>query len=153
MSELILAGQTYSVGKLNALQQGNLARRLAPLVPHLAPVLIKMHADTVAQNKEVDTDVVAGLMGSFGPFANALSAMPDADFESLVALCMTAVQRKQDTGWAAVWSASGRTFMFVDIDLGVMLPLVIAVVRENLGNFIRGLLSDLIAVAAPTSTP
>lgn len=55
---------------------------------------------------------------------------------------MQAVQRKQEHGWTAIWSASQRVPMFQDIDLSVMLPLTLRVIVGSLGPFIQGLLTS-----------
>ena len=66
--------------------------------------------------------------------------MKDEDAEYVLDTCMQAVQRKQEHGWANIWSASQRVPMFQDIDLAVM-PLL-RVITENLGPFIQGLLTS-----------
>ena len=78
-------------------------------------------------------------MADVQPLADGLAAMKDEDAEYVLDTCMQAVQRKQEHGWANIWSASQRVPMFQDIDLAVMLPLALRDHREP-GPLFKGCL-------------
>lgn len=135
--EIELNGAKYSIGKLSAMQQFHVSRRIAPILPTLIPIFLQMQKS----GKGLGEDL-GGLAEILQPFADGIAAMKDEDAEYVIGVCMAVVQRKQDHGWANVWSVSQKLAMFQDIDLGVMLPLVVRVITENLGPFINGLLTS-----------
>lgn len=150
MVDIELNGNTYRIGKLSALLQGQLARRITPLVPKAVPAiraLNDMHQRAKASGVTVSVDDILDAAGSLAPLADALADMKDEAFEQVVALCMSVVQRQQGTSWAAV-SRNG-VMMFTDIEFDTMLPLVVQAVKLNLGNFIRGLVSQGLASQNP----
>ncbi|KVH04111.1 hypothetical protein WS84_17350 [Burkholderia anthina] len=44
-TELKLNGVRYAIGKLNAMQQFHVSRRIAPIIPPMIPVLMKFYAE------------------------------------------------------------------------------------------------------------
>lgn len=142
--EIDLAGNRYSLGRLTAMQQFHVSRRIAPIVPTLIPVFLRVRAS----GKPLDKDL-EGLAAALQPLADGLAALRDEDAEYVFGICLGVVQRKQPTGWAKVWS--GKETMFEDMDLSVTLPLVVQVITANLGPFIQGLLTS--QQSGPAETP
>ncbi|GAA7770988.1 hypothetical protein RN01_29850 [Cupriavidus sp. SHE] len=142
--EIELGGVQYSIGRLTAKQQFHVSRRIAPVIPPLIPVFLKL-AKTVGGAAGA-VDALSKDLDGFGqvlqPFADALAAMNDADADYVMDNCLTAVQRQQPTGWARVVSLEQKTLMFQDMDMSVILPLVVQVIVANLGPFIQGLLTS-----------
>ncbi|MDE2403048.1 MAG: hypothetical protein KGL90_15435 [Burkholderiales bacterium] len=133
--ETELNGQTYRIGKLDAFKQFHVSRKVAPLIPKLVPAFVAL-----SSGKDAFGDM-SKLAEVLAPFADAMADMPDEAAEYVVGTCLSVVQRRQGQSWAPVWSAQGKTIMFDDIDLSTTLPLVVQVIRENLGSFISGLLT------------
>ncbi|WP_011298553.1 phage tail assembly chaperone [Cupriavidus necator] len=133
--EIELASNRYSIGRLNAMQQFHVSRRIAPIIPALIPVYMRMQASGKPLTEDLD-----GLATALQPLADGLAALKDDDAEYVIGTCLSVVQRQQATGWARVWS--GKESMFDDMDLSVTLPLVIQVISANLGPFINGLLTS-----------
>lgn len=153
MSEFDLGADTYRIGKLNAFQQFHLSRKVAPVIPTLIPVFLKLKEsakelsaavaagsvdDAVGKPLSGDLEGLAALMQ---PFADGIADMPDEAAEFILSTCLGAVQRKQGTSWFPVWNASQNICMFDDLDLGVMLKLSVRVITESLGPFLRGMLT------------
>lgn len=153
MSEFDLGADTYRIGKLNAFQQFHLSRKVAPIIPTLIPVFLKLKgsakelaaavaagagSDAVGKPLSGDLEGLAALMQ---PFADGIADMPDEAAEFILSTCLGAVQRKQGTAWFQVWNASQNVCMFDDLDLGVMLKLSVRVITESLGPFLRGMLT------------
>ncbi len=150
MVEFEQNGQVYRAGKLDAFKQLHLSRRLAPLIPKLVPAFIKLQTLTQAKGADGaprDLTQIADVVTVLGPFADALAELTDEATEQIVRLCLGVVQRQQGNSWAALMNPQG-VLMFSDLEFGDMLPIMIRVIRENLGNFIAGLLPPL-PVAAP----
>ncbi|MCM2571480.1 hypothetical protein NAT65_10350 [Achromobacter xylosoxidans] len=135
--ELDLNGHRYSIGKLSAKQQFHVSRRIAPIVPTLIPVFVRL-----AAGERGITEDPGGMADVLQPLADGLAAMKDEDADYVLDTCMQAVQRRQEHGWTAIWSAGQRVPMFQDIDLSVMLPLALRVIVGSLGPFIQGLLTS-----------
>lgn len=136
MTELELQGITYRVGKLDAFKQLHVSRRIAPIIPPLIPVFMEIAAG--GTNPFEDSE---NLAESLQPFTDALANMKDSEAEYVIGTCLSVVQRKNGQGWANVWNVQGNCSMFDDMDMSVMLPLVIQVVKDNLGSFMNGLLT------------
>jgi hypothetical protein len=128
-TEITVNEQTYRIGKLSALGQFHVSRRLAPV---LAAVGISLQSLT--QGMKAD---LSDFTTTLGPVADVMSKMSDEETNYIIFTCLNVVGRKDDNRYAPV-SQSG-TIMYQDIDMPVMLRLVIAVLRENLGNFLQGL--------------
>lgn len=153
MSDFELGADTYRIGKLNAFQQFHLSRKVAPVIPTLIPVFLKLQgsardqAVAAAAGESPGTGAtplsgdLEGLAALMQPFADGIAGMPDEVAEFILGTCLGAVQRKQGTAWFPVWSASQNVCMFDDLDLGVMLKLSVRVITESLGPFLRGMLT------------
>lgn len=135
--ELEVAGKAYSIGKMSAMKQFHVSRRIAPLIPKLIPLFTRVKSSGGAISADLD-----GMAEVLQPFADALAEMNDADAEYVMGACMAAVQRKNEYGWTAAWNEQAKGPMFDDIDLGVMLPLTVRCIVANLGPFIQGLLTS-----------
>lgn len=133
--EIELNGQTYRIGKLNAMTQFHVSRRIAPLIPTLVPVFVQLSKEGLA-----------GDLGRFGealgPFAEGISEMDDAASEYVLSNCLSVVHRQNGQGWAPIWSKAHNACMFEDIDLSVMLNLAVRVIQDSLAPFIKGLLTS-----------
>ncbi|KAA8563205.1 hypothetical protein FX985_03273 [Pseudomonas extremaustralis] len=153
MSEFDLGADTYRIGKLNAFQQFHLSRKVAPVIPTLIPVFLKLKgsakelaaavaagAENDAAGKPLSGDL-EGLASLMQPFADGIANMPDETAEFILCTCLGVVQRKQGDTWFPVWNASKNVCMFDDLDLGVMLKLSVRVITESLGPFLRGMLT------------
>ncbi|KVV49728.1 hypothetical protein WK90_01530 [Burkholderia cepacia] len=176
-TEVQLNSVRYAIGKLSAMQQFHVSRRIAPIIPPMIPVLMKFYAEleqadvareqaranaalaaltsgeeaapVVDQPRELLT-LVDAIAPVLQPFADALAGLKDEDAEYVFGTCLSVVERWQGAGWAKVWNIAHKTSMFDDIGIDVMLPLVVRVVVANLGPFIAGLLTS--QASSPTVT-
>lgn len=134
MTEFELNGQTYRMGKLNAFAQFHVSRRIAPIIPTLVPVFMKLSKDGSL------TDDLGSLAEVLGPFADGIAAMTDEASEYVIGNCLSVIQRQNGSLWAPVWNAQNRVCMFDDIELITMIQLVVRVIQQSLGPFMAGLL-------------
>jgi hypothetical protein len=123
-------GNAYRFGRLTAMQQFHVARRLAPVITRMAEVKF----DQLGAGEEGQRDV-SGMLKLMQPLADALGQLSDADSEYVINACMAVVQRKQGEAWAFVWNKGAGRAMFDDIDLPVLLQLTVRVLMENLSGF------------------
>ncbi len=138
MLEFTIDGHEYRADKLSAFQQLHLSRRVSPLIPPLIPVFLRLSKSAGG------FAALADQMGELlGPFTEGLAGMSDEAAESIFSTCLSVVKRKQGDNWAAVWNQSAKTVMFADLnDIGAMMPIVMRVIQDSLGPFIRGLLTS-----------
>ena len=139
--EFAIDGHNYRMRKMNAITQLHVSRRIAPFVSKLVPVFIQLHRANMAMN----ADNMGAMAEAAQPLAEAFAQMPDADAEYVINSCMTTVMREQPEHktWAAVWNTDAKSAMFPDVELPQILQMTVRVLRENLGNFISGLLSNV----------
>lgn len=135
--EIELGGNRYSVGKMSVLRQLHVSRRVALILPPLINVYLQMGG-----SQKPLTESLQEMASTLQPFIDGLAGMKDEDVEYILSSCLAVVQRKQDSGWANVWSVSAGQAMFDDMDLGTLLELAARVIADNLGPFILGLLTS-----------
>jgi hypothetical protein len=123
-------GKTYQLGRLTAISQLHVARRLAP-----ALMKLQVAADDSTPLVEEGGGMNMTAIGKvLAPMAEALAIMTDQDVEYVVNTCLKVVQVKQEQGWAWVMN-SGGVLMFHDLQLPDLLQLTAQVIGANLGGF------------------
>lgn len=161
--ERITVGQhNYVIGKLDVFLQAHISRRITPIIPTIAPLLAEVAKGGIQEmidklelaSKDdgagavlADVDL-SGLASAAMPFADALAGMSDENADYVLKKCLSVVKR--DTGGSLANICVNGSLMFDDLELGDMLPLVIAVLRTSLGNFIRGLVTKATIESQPT---
>ncbi|WP_257824718.1 phage tail assembly chaperone [Burkholderia glumae] len=146
-TEIEIGGQRYQLGRMSAMQQFHVSRRIATVLPPL----IRTYLDMATSDKPMTKNLKL-LATSIEPVMEALSQLKDEDAEYVIGACMRVVERHHGDGWARVWSPTQNVCMFDDIDMGAMLTLTGYVIMENLGPFIQGLLTGL-ASSPSEATP
>lgn len=137
MNEFEINGIKYRISKLDAFKQFHVTRKIAPIVPTLIPIFVRISA-----NKNISDDIGA-LSELLGPFADGIANMSDEASEYVIATCLGACQRNTGANnWAAVWNKQAGQCMFDDMDLGAIMQVVLKVVQDSLGPFIQGLLTS-----------
>lgn len=134
--EFELSGNTYQINKLSAMEQFHVSRRIAPIIPTLIPIFVKL-----AKGEGLSGDL-AGLGVALEAFADGISKMSDEQSEFVLSTCLSAVRRQTGDSWSPVWNKQRNVCMFSDIDLSVMINLAIRVIKDSLQPFIRGLLTS-----------
>lgn len=128
MQDVKIGDNSYRVAKLPAIKQLNLARKLTPVVAGMGSMIGAFDAENLEQ--------IANSLKDFKPFADALAAMPDEQFEGLMLLCLTAVSRQSGSVFTPLLASNGA-MMFDDVDLPTLLQLIWVVIQENvLGYFL-----------------
>ena len=141
MENIELNGHEYVIGRLNALDQLHVSRKISPLVPTLMPIISEIAKGdlekTINAIEQGDNEELTGLeplAEALTPLMEAFSNLPEKDVNYVIHKCLSVVKR----GGAVV--CRGESIMFDDLDMEHILPLALAVIRINLGNFIQGLL-------------
>lgn len=127
-AQIEVKGNWYQVGKMNALAQLHVVRRLGPAI-----VVVGLSLDMLRQGLKVD---MGDLVASAGPVMEIVSKMPNEDFDYVVFACLDVCRRKQGDAWAPVALAEAKKLMFQDLEFLEILRLVIEVLKLNLGSFL-----------------
>lgn len=141
--EFELDGRKFRVKKLSAFDQLHLSRKVAPLLPPLAPLIMEM-------SKKERKDPLSADILSFaelaGPFAEALADMKDQHAEQIFTLTLTSVSVQTNADqdvWMPLWNAGSRMASVIELnDAAKLLPIVVRVIIHNLGNFMDALLTS-----------
>jgi hypothetical protein len=139
MSEVAIGDNVFRIGKLNAIQQLHVSRKIAPVLPKILPAMVASQA-LMASLSEVNPDL-EGLASMLSPVADALAAMSDADAEYIFNECLSAVQLQQGNAFVSIWNKDSHTSQFDFIDFFLMIRLVVQVIWGSLGNFTNGFLA------------
>lgn len=125
--DLSLNGQNYKTAKLPTMESFHVARRLAPAI-------FAMGSGVMAS---IQAGVLKDAIGieALGPLVGVIASMSNEDSQFVLDNCLAVCHRQQVNGWAPVFIAGGG-LAFQDIGLREMLRLVIAVIQDNLGNFL-----------------
>lgn len=137
--EIKLKGVSYRIGRINAIQQFHVSRRVAPI---LATLGLSLGPELLEHLKDKRGWTVDEVLPSIGPLSHILAGMSDEHVDYVLATCLGAVTRCQPNMgprnsdlWAPVTAAGGRDMAFEDIDMPTMVRLCIAVMEHNLMDF------------------
>lgn len=152
MEIIPIGGHDYTIGRLNALDQLHVSRKIAPIVPNIMPILTEVaKGDLEKVIESIEADENAELSGleplakALEPFMEAIAKIPEEDVNYVIYKCLSVVKRNG----AVV--CRGESIMFDDLDMNHLLPLTVAVIRTNLGNFIQGLLTKASSIQAQST--
>ena len=149
MEIIPIGGHDYSIGRLNALDQLHVSRKIAPIIPNIMPILTEVaKGDLEKVIASIETDENAELAGleplakALEPLMEAIAKIPEEDVNYVIYKCLSVVKRNGSV------VCRGESIMFDDLDMNHLLPLTVAVIRTNLGNFIQGLLTKASSIQA-----
>lgn len=149
MEIIPIGGHDYTIGRLNALDQLHVSRKIAPIIPSIMPILTEVaKGDLEKVIASIETDENAELAGleplakALEPFMEAIAKIPEEDVNYVIYKCLSVVKRNGSV------VCRGESIMFDDLDMNHLLPLTVAVIRTNLGNFIQGLLTKASSIQA-----
>jgi hypothetical protein len=145
MTFLDLDADNYRIGKLNALQQFHIVRRL---LPALASVGVSLSQLQSGASKDMGSGMEE-FLPALGPVSEVLAKMTDEDTNYILFTCLSVVAKRQGSGGYAP-TCTGSTLMFQDMSLQVMLRLAVEVVKANTEGFFAGL-GDV--SSSPSSSP
>jgi len=122
MYEFTHNGHQYRAGRLSAMEQFHVSRRISPLIPPLIPIFLQMARDTKdgQQQQAANLDQLASL---FQPFTDGLASMKDADAEYVLSTCLSVVMRRvADTNnWTPIWNKAAKRYGRLFFRSGVVL--------------------------------
>lgn len=123
----------FKLGKMDAMKQYHVARRLAPFIAELLPSLNKLKNQDASLSEE---QKFAEISKALGPVADVLSKMTDSDSEYVLLrlLATVEVHQPQFNSWAKVAAETG--IMMQDIELPILLQVAGRALMHNIGSFL-----------------
>src|SRR5690606_2426817 len=126
MEIIPIGGHDYTIGRLNALDQLHVSRKIALIVPNIMPILTEVSKgdlerviESIEDGENNELEGLEPLAEALEPFMEAIAKMPEDDVNYVVHKCLSVVKR----GGAAV--CRNNTIMFDDLDMNHLLPLTI----------------------------
>lgn len=132
------AGKKFKLGKINAMKQFHVARRVAPILADLVPIMTEVAKldktdDSLSQSEKLDQ--MAKLAA---PLMVGVSRLSDKDSEMVLHALLQSVEIQQEAGnWARL--SSGDALMFHDMGLDVMLNAAGRAFMYNMAGFFSAL--------------
>jgi hypothetical protein len=136
MSEIDVNGINYLIGRLNARQQWNVVRRLAPVIQGMMPLFANQPLVSDATGTLVPAGV--SLPQMLAALTNTMGLLTDSDSDYVIDTCLNVVRFRSPGGsWAPLKAANGSGQVMLDQadDLATQMRLVWEVLYENLRNF------------------
>ena len=142
MFETTLNNHNYRINGLNTFDQAKVLKRISPMVPVIASVLIDLaHRAKTDEDQEISFNDIAVMAK---PVIDVFSAMPDDDMEFVLKICLSAVMIQVGKEWHPVMS-SGQ-LMYDHIDMADMMVMAYLVIRDDISNFTAKIVTNLIGV-------
>lgn len=133
-----LGGRKFKLGRMDAFKQFHIARRVAPLLSDLVPVLggfANQKKPVEKMSEQEKLDMVAKFAS---PIMAALSKLSDEDSDKVLKGLLASVEMQQDSGnWAYI--VRDNVVMINDLDLPVMLQVAGRAFMFNIGGFFSAL--------------
>jgi len=151
MAEFEVNGTLYRSGKLDAMTQFNLTRRMLPLMPavkNLAMLWGARQKEEEAEASKADDAIALEPNATFDDAmeaaATAIAKLSDEDSNFIIATCLGVVSRKSGAGFSPVWNKPAGRPMFDDINMADMLKIMFAVLQSEFAAFFpsSGRISD-----------
>lgn len=122
MTTVEMDGKTYRIGRLNAMDQWAVARRILPVLGALAGT----KPDAMA----------GGRLDDFLPLMEAVARIPDDDVNAVLAKCLSKVEAQVAPNvWMPVWNVQAGQPQDTAMELPTLFKLVMEVVTANVGGF------------------
>lgn len=156
MSQFEYNGRRFSIGKMSAIDQEPIARKLTKLAPAFIQIFMddKRIMDALKKATAGDVEGVRGTMApadalalftkNFDRIADALASISEDDSRAIISKCLSVVSMQPEgaTGWQPIWNAAAGRMQYADLeeDLFGVYWICFQVLREKLGNFTSALL-------------
>ena len=137
---ITVSGREYVLGRLNLFDALEVSRLIAPIAPILlSEVIGKLASELQDENAKPEERLltIATLLSASQPVLKIISEMPRADFQSIITMCLSVVEKKTASGYARLMQ-NGQ-LMFDDLDTMSAIALTIHVIARELNPIIASL--------------
>lgn len=133
LPEIDIGGHTYRLGKLSAMSQFHVARRIGPVVPSA----VFLYLEAMKSGKSLE-QAMAELLPASQPILDELARLSDDALDYVVNECMSQIHRREGSTWFPIWNHGAQAPMYEDVDMAVLLELTVRMISLCLGPFIAG---------------
>lgn len=134
MMEFKAGEHNYRCGKLSALTQFHVCRRLIPSLAEFAP-LLKQYVQAARAATAKGVAVKFDGWDALEPLGNALAAISDDDCNYVIFACLDATERQGEGSlWSKLRTQQG-VMMFSDMEMPEMIQIVWCVLQGHLESF------------------
>lgn len=138
MEEFRIGAREFKVRKLDAFFQYHIARRVAPILADLAPVVKDLTAFSNGQFDALpESEKLDGAMKFAAPVMLGLSKLSDADSEYVLHGLLSAVEVKNGPAWVKI--SNGKVLLMQDMELPMLLQIAGRAFGYNMSGFFAGL--------------
>lgn len=132
-----IGGKKFKLRKIDAIKQFHIARRIAPLLSEILPVMGQI--SKVSKDAELSEEQRFDQFAKIAePVFNGFSKLSDDDADRLLYSLLYAAEIQQEQGnWAKI--SNGSQLMFQDLDLPVLLQVAGRAFAYNLSGFFSAL--------------
>lgn len=130
---------SFKLRKIDAIKQFQIARRVAPLLSEIVPVMAKLskaekNMDSLSEEQKLEQFTLIAQ-----PVLKGISNLSDEDSDKLLYGLLSAVemQQKSSGNWAMI--SNGNQLMFQDLDLAVLLQAAGRAFMYNMSGFFGAL--------------
>lgn len=131
--EFEIQGRKFKLGRLDAMKQFHIVRRMGPILSDLLPAMkdIAGSKNFEAQGEEQKLETIAKFVA---PISTGLSKLTDDDANLVLYGLLSSVEVQQSAGnWA--WVATPKMIMIQDLELPVLIQLAGRAFMHNLSSF------------------
>lgn len=133
-----LGNRKFKLNKINAFEQFHIARRIAPILSDLLPLLKDIKKSVLTSDTANESDKLDEVAKMAGPVMNGLSKLSDEDANRVLFGLLSSVEMQQSTGnWLRV--ASSTMVMVQDLELPNLLQIAGRAFVYNLSGFFGAL--------------
>lgn len=132
--DFVVEGRTYHASKMNAMDQFQVLRRLAPIMGSFGGLMNFM------SNREAAPMTQPEMLTAISPLAKAISELSDEATNYIFDKCFGLVTRDEPGGRGAarIWNVQAKRMQMDDIDLPAMMQILVKVLEGSFENFFRG---------------
>lgn len=136
-TKININGVNFQINKLDALSQFHVARRMAPLLTEVGP-LVKVFKESGLSADDLRQGNVGGLLAAIQPITSALAALPDTEANAILFGLLSSVEMEQSVGgFARV--CQGNQLMFANLPMPTLLQLAGRAAIHNFADFFSAL--------------
>lgn len=145
MIDFEIRGTKYRAGKVGALKQFAIGKRLLPLITAIGPEAMKAATAAINARREEKASAEGGqdvpafdFTPLLAPLADAVAGMKDEDAEFIFRECCKVTQRQSGAAWVWVWNAGAGDFQFDDLNALDLIQIAAHVMMEHISDFSPG---------------
>lgn len=147
-TEFVHNNHTYQIRQMSAITQLLVAQKIAPLViPMLQMGLNEGVMERLRGSDGNKADILDAMLPNIERIMAVMAKMPEQDLQYIYRECLRHLLRsggsESGMGWQEVWNEQNNRPLFDDIQGFDILILSVEVVKDQLENFMSGVLSML----------